>query len=245
VEFVPASPATVAGYVAELADPPDDRSAAAVSTITRRLAAIGEGHKVAGHPNPCANQLVRETMKDIRRTLDVARQKKGLSTPDVRAAVADLGEAMIEVRDRLILLLGFAGATRRSELVALDVAHVEEVEEGLLVHLGRSKTGQEARGRQVEIVYGTDAETFPVRAWRAWLASAGITEGPVLRPVDRHHNLGRAPAVGPGRRSGGQASHGPLGLPRGPGCTSQGARLPAATGRPQPAQWAHGAERQG
>ncbi|MGH9180489.1 MAG: site-specific integrase, partial [Acidimicrobiales bacterium] len=191
VAFLPAHPGTVASYVAELADPPDDRLPAAVSTITRRLAAIGAGHKVAGHPNPCTDQLVRETMKGIRRMLGVApRQKKGVSTADVRAAVAPLGSSLLDTRDRLILLLGFAGAMRRSELVGLDVDHVEEVDEGLLVHLGRSKTDQEGRGRRVEVVYGSDAATCPVRAWRAWLATAGIAEGPVLRPVDRHGRLG-------------------------------------------------------
>jgi len=191
VAFLPAHPGTVASYVAELADPPDDRRAAAVSTITRRLAAIGEGHKVAGHPNPCTDQLVRETMKGIRRMLGVApRQKKGVSTADVRAAVAPLGSGLLDTRDRLILLLGFAGAMRRSELVGLDVDHVEEVDEGLLVHLGRSETDQEGRGRRVEVVYGSDAATCPVRAWRGWLATAGIAEGPVLRPVDRHGRLG-------------------------------------------------------
>ncbi len=72
VDALPAAPAVVAGYVAELADPPDDRSPARVSTITRRLAAIGEGHKVSGHPNPCTDPLVRETMKGVRQALGVA-----------------------------------------------------------------------------------------------------------------------------------------------------------------------------
>lgn len=190
IDFLPADAATVAAYVAELADPPDDRLPAAVSTITRRLAAIGEGHKVAGHANPCVDQLVRETMKGIRRVRGVApRQKKGVSTADVRAAVAPLGLALGEVRDRLIILLGFAGGMRRSELVGLDVDDVEEVDEGLLVHLGRSKTDQEGRGRRIEVVYGTNAATCPVRAWRGWLATSGIVEGPVLRPVDRHGRL--------------------------------------------------------
>ncbi|MGH9178295.1 MAG: site-specific integrase, partial [Acidimicrobiales bacterium] len=191
LEALPAAPATVAGYVAEMASPPDDRSPAAVSTITRRLAAIGEGHKVAGHPNPCTEVVVRETMKGIRRILGVApRPKKAVATADVRAAVGPLGTSLLDTRDRLVLLLGFAGAMRRSELVGLDVADVEEVDEGLLVHLGRSKTDQEGAGRRVEVVYGTEAPTCPVRAWRAWLAASGITDGPVFRPVDRHGRLG-------------------------------------------------------
>lgn len=96
--------------------------------------------------------------------------------------MAPLGTSLIEVRVRLILLMGFAGGMSRSELVGLDVEDVEEVDKGLLVHLGRSKTDQEGRGRRVEIVYGTDSTTCPVRAWRAWLEASGIAEGPVERP---------------------------------------------------------------
>ncbi len=61
--------------------------------------------------------------------------------------------------------------------------------EGLLVHLERSKTDQEGKGRRVEIVYGTDSATCPVRAWRTWLGASGIITGPVFRRVDRHDRL--------------------------------------------------------
>lgn len=184
---LPAAPATVAAYLAELAEPGDDRAPAAVSTITRRLAALGEGHKVAGHPNPCTNPLVRETMKGIRRTLGVAqRQKKPVTTADIRAAVARLPTGVAGDRDRVILLLGFASGMRRSELAGVDVEHLEHVPDGLLVHLGRSKTDQEGRGRRIEIVYGTDTATCPVTAVRTWLTRTELTTGPLLRPVDRH-----------------------------------------------------------
>jgi site-specific recombinase XerD len=190
LDALPASLATVAGYVAELADPPDDRAPRRVSTIERRLAAIGEGHKVAGHPNPARGALVAETMKGIRRTLGVApTQKRGVSTADVRAAVAELGDRLIDDRDRLILLLGFAGGFRRAELVGLDVADVAVHPEGLLVQLRKSKTDQDQAGRRVEIVYGAQATSCPVRAWRTWLDRARITDGPVFRPIDRHGNL--------------------------------------------------------
>ena len=184
---LPASPATVAAYIAELADPPDDRAPAAVSTITRRLAAIGEGHQVAGQTNPCVEQVVRETMKGIRRLLGVAPvQKKPVTTADIRAAVTRLSPTVQGDRDRVILLLGFAGGMRRSELAGLDVDDLEDHPDGLLVHLVRSKTDQEGRGRRIEIVYGTDPATCPVTAVRTWLAASAIVDGPLLRPVDRH-----------------------------------------------------------
>jgi integrase len=189
-EALPAAPGVVAGYVSEMAFPPDDRQPAAVSTITRRLAGIGQVHQLAGHANPCADALVREAMRGIRRALGVApRQKRAVTTADIKAAVAHLGDTPAERRDRAILLVGFAGAMRRSELAAITVADVDEVPEGLLIRLGRSKTDQEARGRKIEIVYGTDPVTCPVRAWRAWLTAGGITEGAVLRRVDRHGRI--------------------------------------------------------
>jgi site-specific recombinase XerD len=188
VEALPAAPGTVAGYVAELAFPPDDRSALAVSSITRRLAAIGQVHSVAGQSNPATDALVHEAMRGIRRSLGVAprHQKRAVATADIKAAVGPLGDGPAELRDRLVLLLGFATAMRRSELAVLAVEDVAEVPEGLLVHLRRSKTDQEAAGRRVEVVYGADPLTCPVRAYRSWLACARISEGPVLRQVDRH-----------------------------------------------------------
>jgi len=137
---------------------------------------------LAHHANPATDALVREAMRGIRRALGVAprHQKKAVTTADIRAAVAPLSTGMAQSRDRLILLLGFAGAMRRSELAGITLGDVEEVPEGLLVRLVRSKTDQEAAGRRVEIVYGTDATTCPVRAYRAWLGVSGITEGPIV-----------------------------------------------------------------
>lgn len=89
------------------------------------------------------------------------------------------------VRDRALLLAGFALAARRSELVALRVSDLEETPEGFRVTVRRSKTDQEARGTTRALPYGSDPETCPVRALSAWLAMAGITEGPVFRAVDR------------------------------------------------------------
>jgi integrase len=90
------------------------------------------------------------------------------------------------LRDRAVLLLGFAGAFRRSELVALDVADIEDVPEGLLITIRRSKTDQEGQGRKVAIPRGEIA--CPVAALKAWLEAAGITEGAVFRRVFNKRN---------------------------------------------------------
>ena len=109
---------------------------------------------------------------------------------DLREMVEELGIDAAGCRDRALLLLGFAGALRRSELVGIDVEDVVEVPDGLTVHLRRSKTDQEGAGRLVGIPYGSNPSTCPVRAWRAWLELSGITEGPAFRSVDRHGRVG-------------------------------------------------------
>src|SRR5205823_5956726 len=94
----------------------------------------------------------------------------------------DLPRNLLGVRDRALLLVGFAGAFRRSELVAVDVSDLRFGTEGLLITIRRSKTDQEGSGRDVAIPHGAYELTCPVRAMRQWLDSAGIAEGPVFRP---------------------------------------------------------------
>ncbi len=86
-------------------------------------------------------------------------------------------------RDRALLLLGFAGAFRRSELVGLNIGDVEFTDEGIVVHLRRSKTDQEGQGRKIGIPQLPHSDACPVRALRAWLDAAGIDSGPLFRPV--------------------------------------------------------------
>jgi len=84
-------------------------------------------------------------------------------------------------------LLGFAGAFRRSELVALDVADLEETEDGFKIIIRRSKTDQEGHGETIAIARGVT--TCPVKAVKAWLQAAGISEGPLFRPVAKGGRL--------------------------------------------------------
>ena len=94
------------------------------------------------------------------------------------------------MRDRALLLLGFAGAFRRSELIGLDRAAVALTTDGLVVTLRRSKTDPEGAGRKIGIPYGSHPETCPVRAFRAWLEASRITAGALFRPINRHAQLG-------------------------------------------------------
>jgi site-specific recombinase XerD len=176
---IPASPATVATFIGAQAT-----AGAKSSTITRRLAAIRYAHSIRGHKSPTETELVRATMRGIRRTIGVAKAQKAPATADRILAMARLAPAgLAGLRDRALLLLGFAGAFRRSELADLNVSDLDFVTEGLRVRIRRSKTDQEGAGQTVAIVRGATA--CPVAALRDWLDTAGIQEGPVFRPMSR------------------------------------------------------------
>jgi len=187
---LPASPEAVAAYIAECA------GRLKVGSIQRRLNAIAEAHKAMAVDSPTAAGIVRNTLKGIRRALGTAVvQKAPALTADIRAMVEAIDAGLIGARDRAMVLLGFAGAFRRAEVVGLDVADLAFSRDGLTVTLRRSKTDQEAQGRNVGIPYGSNPETCPVRTVQGWLEQAALTEGPVFRALNRH---GR---VQPGRLS--------------------------------------------
>src|SRR5690349_24485037 len=100
--------------------------------------------------------------------------------------VDTLPASTLGVRDRALLLLGFAGAFRRSELVGLDIGDVRQTADGLVVTIRRSKTDQEGAGREVGIPYGSTPATCPVRAVRGWLDVRAIAGAALFCPMDRH-----------------------------------------------------------
>ena len=176
---LPALPETVAAYLAAEAG-----AGVKPSTLGRRVAAIRYSHKLASLPTPTDAEGVKATVRGIRRTFGGAKVKK---TPAVAAKmkgmVATAPDGLAGLRDRALLLLGFAGAFRRSELVALDVADIEQTDEGLRVTIRRAKTDQEGLGRTLAIARGDAA--CPVKALAAWLDAAGIESGPLFRPIDK------------------------------------------------------------
>lgn len=179
---IPASAEMVAAYLADRAD------TLAVATLIRHLASISKAHQVRGLSNPVRSELVRATMRGIKRTRGCAqREAKPLLRDDLLLVLDATGEGMKNVRDRALLLIGFAGALRCSELVALDVADIEHVRRGIVLHLRRSKTDQDGRGQKIAIPYGR-TRWCPVAALEAWLAASEIT-GAIFRPVDRHSHV--------------------------------------------------------
>jgi site-specific recombinase XerD len=207
VEALPAAPATLAAYLAQLAD-----RGRRVSTIRRRLAAIAYAHRLKGLPVAHDTEAVRAVMAGIRRTVGVAVTRKAPATARALAkmtrskhSVQINGNVNAEqhsnaaapdlrlLRDRALLLLGFAAALRRSELVALDVDDLEFVDAGLIVHKRRSKTDQDGAGAEIAVPHGVKLK--PVAAVRAWLDAAAIAAGPVFRPIGK----GTRGAVKPAR----------------------------------------------
>jgi site-specific recombinase XerD len=175
---LPAKPATVGLYAASLAETHK------ISTILRRLAAITMLHKDRDLPSPASLRLkaVGDVIRGIRREKGVRpEQKRALTTEELRRMVVAMPHTPHGLRDRALLLVGFAGGFRRSELAAIAFEDVKETDDGLEILIPRSKTDQEGEGRKIGIAYGSDPKTCPVRAYRKWIATAQITEGPVFR----------------------------------------------------------------
>jgi integrase len=168
---LPAHVGIVAAYLSSLAE-----SGRKASTIGRRAAAIGHRHKLAGYEPPTSQEAVKAVMRGIRRTIGAGAERKNPATADIITTMLQLcPPTLAGARDRALLALGFAGAFRRSELVALQVADLEEVPDGYRVTIRRSKTDQTGEG--VEIVIPRGLKIRPVAAVQAWLQTAGITEG--------------------------------------------------------------------
>lgn len=185
LEHVPASGTTVALYAAHL-----HKVGRRTSTIERAVSAISQAHRAAGLPNPTAAERVRRVMSGIRRVAGTHKVGKDpISLEELRSMVASCPEDLTGLRDRSILLLGFVGAFRRSELVALDVGDLDAGERGVLVTVRRSKTDQTGEGMVKVIPYSVDPSCCPVRALRGWFEASAIQSGAVFRSIDRWGRL--------------------------------------------------------
>jgi integrase len=162
-----------------------------VSTLARHISAISQAHQAAGFDSPTQATVVRQLMKRIRRSLGTAQAGKSPAKVEhLRTITAGLDpDRALDVRDRVLILIGFAGAFQRSELVGSDSEDLEFNENGLVVHLRRSKTDPEGQGRKVGIPYGSTPATCPVRAVEAWVKVLPTAEGPLFRAVDRHGRI--------------------------------------------------------
>ena len=187
LEPMPAKPELVALYLTAQAE------RCKVATLRSHLSAINRAHRDAGHEAPGRSIIVQQVLKGIRRTKGVApRQAQPITSKELRAILATLRETKLGLRDRALILLGFHGAFRRSELVALDVGDVEETKEGLRIIVRRSKTDQEAVGLEKGVLFQADPSVCAVRALRAWKEASGVEVGPLFRAVTRHGQVSAA-----------------------------------------------------
>jgi len=153
------------------------------------LAAIAAAHRLAKQPDPTVDEDVRMTMAGIRRERGTAPQKKAPALlPDLRKMLAALPDTLAGRRDRAVLLIGFAGAFRRSELVAIDVADIRLAAK-VTITVKRAKTDQEGKGLTKVIPRLTDKSLCPVAALKSWLEASGIKSGAVFRQIDRWGNV--------------------------------------------------------
>jgi site-specific recombinase XerD len=179
---IPATAESVARYLAHFA------SILSCATLSRRTTAIGRAHRQQGFPSPTDSELVRATLHGIRRSVGTSqRQVAPLLKQDIVRMVKGL-HGFAGLRDKAMLLVGFAGAMRRSELVGLDCADVEFVAEGALIHLRRSKTDQTGRGRTIALPK-VAGRYCPVRVLQSWLTAAEIGSGPLFRRINRYDQV--------------------------------------------------------
>ncbi|MGA3093612.1 MAG: site-specific integrase [Terriglobales bacterium] len=180
---LPASSQAVIFYATDLAKNVRRR----LGTLRRRLAAISQLHQQMGFVSPTASWEMKKFLAGLRRELGVApERKRPLVAGDLKQILGQMPDTLLGKRDRAILLLGFSGALRRSELVALNVEDCAETAEGLTLQLRRSKTDQEGEGRAVGIPQGEERASCPLWALEQWRAAAKIESGALFRVMNRH-----------------------------------------------------------
>lgn len=182
---IPSSAVELSAYIARFA------GSLSVATLEHRLVAIHRAHTDQGLSSPAMEPEVKRTMQGIRRTYGTAQRR-------VKAIVKDdLLELLVLVerqrplkaaRDKALLLVGFAGAFRRSELVGIRYEDLTRCAQGMEVLLRRSKTDQEGKGRTVFIPFAK-GDRCPIKAVQAWLEASGIKTGYLFRGVTRHDKL--------------------------------------------------------
>lgn len=195
---LPASVETVGLYLGTIA--PDY----SLATLERRLSSISAAHRERGGPNPCGvsegplRRIWRGIVREKSRRQDKAEP---LMASDLRLIVQNLPRdpesgdlTPTSLRDRALLLIGWTGALRRSELVGLTTDDIEFVSgSGLNIYIRKSKTDQEGQGLIKGIPFGSHAETCPVLGLRTWLQYAGIRSGPLFRRFYRGGSIGKKP----------------------------------------------------
>lgn len=181
---LPCKPEDIVNYINDLADN------AKANTVSRRVTAISENHIAGGYQenNPAKHVMVHNAMQAIRREKGTFQHGKAPILMETLPLLADMlsGNDLVTLRDKALLLLGFAGAFRRSELVAVQIEDLTFTTQGMVVFIPQSKGDQQGAGSEIAIPYAPQKEICAVRAVRNWMEAAGITSGPLFRGFKRN-----------------------------------------------------------
>lgn len=215
LQSLPAHPHTVAVYLADRAAnhwvgpsgrlrKPTTKEPLKLPTLLHRVFGIRAKHVESGFPFDTTSREISEILDGLRRSNTAKEERKSpLLLDDIRKmserfqiAIDNRGgkpvEARLAIRDRALLLVGFVSAMRRAEIAALAMQDIKFVENGVEIHIMQSKTGE----RELVIPYGSNPLTCPVRALKAWLNEASITEGPIFRSINRHGHISERALTG-------------------------------------------------
>lgn len=192
VESFPAQPETIVNYINDLADN------AKANTVARRISALTENYEAAGiKDNPCRFPIVKNALRGIKRIKGTMQKGKlPILFDDIKEMLTYVDGTPLQIaRDKAILLVGFYGAMRRSEIAGIEVQDLNFTRLGLLITLRKSKTDQYDRGQQIAIPFVQDKEVCAVTALKHWLSVSGITSGPVFRGFTRGNKGVRKTAI--------------------------------------------------
>jgi len=202
-QFMPANPHDVADYLEDRATNSwmgisgkgrqlKEKAPLKWNSLDRRLTAITKIHQYNGHEFSRKAPAIRRTLSGIKRVLSkeqthriVEDRKSPILMENIRKMMESLPDTLIGKRDRALLLIGFSGALRRSELSNIQKEHLQFLKEGIVLLLPWSKTGM----REVNIPYGSNHLTCPVRALQDWINVSKIESGAIFRAINRHNQI--------------------------------------------------------
>lgn len=174
---IPSSPEQVSAYLTAHA------GILSIATLQRRLVSITKAHTMSGYPDPVKSDLVKLTMRGIRRVHGKPQaQVSPILKEDLTVMLSHVPDTVKGRRDRAMLLLGFCGALRRSELAAVKIEDLEFTAQGIILTLPRSKTDQTGQGRKIGIPKGR-GRICPVGSVGFWMKQLSEESGPLFRPI--------------------------------------------------------------
>ena len=183
-QSLPAKYETIGEYLVYLADIKKRKP----STIERHISAILRKHRMKKHPLDSKHKYIRPTLEGIKRVKGTKKtQSKAILEPTLKKMIDSIGvDDIRSIRDKSLILLGFVGAFRRSELVNIDYEDIEEIgTEGLIINIKSSKTDQKSEGKKLAIPYSDNENYCPVKKLQQWLDVSQIISGPVFRKINK------------------------------------------------------------